>query len=82
MSETEKLICGDCKRISEIKTGKRGSNLVSIILWTTLFFPGIFYSMWRRGKPKKICEYCGSDFLLPADSIHTHELLKPITKNN
>ncbi len=78
--ETEKLICGDCKGITAVQKGKRGSGLIEILLWSTLFFPGIFYSMWRKGSAKKTCQYCGGNFLLPADSHYTHELLKPITK--
>ncbi|OFW79928.1 MAG: hypothetical protein A2887_04715 [Alphaproteobacteria bacterium RIFCSPLOWO2_01_FULL_40_26] len=61
----EILICGDCKGINKFLQGKRGSGFVEFLLWSTLFFPGFFYSMWRRSKPKKICQYCGSDFLLP-----------------
>ncbi len=74
--EVEKLICGDCNSTSEFRKGKRGSALIEKLLWVTLFFPGIFYSIWRGRAPKKICPYCGSSFLLPADSIHTHELLR------
>lgn len=81
MAEREKFICGDCKGITNFENGKRGSGFVEFILWTVLFFPGIFYSIWRKKSPKKICQYCGSDFMLPADSHYTHELLKPIIKN-
>ncbi len=80
MVETEKFICGDCKGITELRKGKRGSSFVEAFLWTILFFPGIFYSIWRRGSVKKICQYCGSNFLLPANSPYIQELLEPITK--
>ena len=76
MSETEKLICGDCKGITNLRTGKRGSSLIEKLLFWTLFFPGIIYGIWRNRAPKKICQYCGSDFLLPNDSLLIHELLK------
>jgi len=82
MARSEKYICGDCRGVTNFRTGKRGSDFVEKILWWTLFFPGIFYSIWRSMSPKKICQYCGSDFLLPADSAYTQNLLKPITKNN
>jgi len=75
MSETEKLICGDCKGITTLRKGKRGSAFVEKILWVTLFFPGIFYTIWRNRSPKKICQYCGSEFLLPSDSPYGHDLL-------
>jgi hypothetical protein len=65
--KVEKLICGDCKGVTEFRLGKRGSALTERILWVTLFFPGIFYSIWRNKKQEKICQYCGSDFMLPQD---------------
>ncbi len=83
MGNSEKLICGDCKGITEFPA-KRGSGLVEALLWVTLFFPGIFYSMWRRMPQKKTCQYCGSDYLFP----YTPESLKlinstiKITKKN
>jgi len=67
MSETEKFICGDCKGITTFRKGKRGSNFIESFLWTVLFFPGIFYSIWRRISVKKVCQYCGGNFILPLD---------------
>lgn len=81
MSETEKLICGDCKGITYLRTNKRGSAFIEKILFWALFFPGIFYGIWRNLKPKRICQYCGSEFLLPNDSTYAQDLLKSITKN-
>jgi len=75
--EEERYICGDCRGITTFKN-KRGSSFIEFLLWVTLFFPGIFYRMWRNAKPKKICQYCGSDFMLPADSPATYKLLKDI----
>jgi transposase-like protein len=77
MSSNEKLICGDCKSKFEVETGKRGSSFVEFILWSTLVIPGFFYSMWRKRKPKKYCDYCGSTFLLP-DNYETQAMLKPM----
>lgn len=85
--EFEKLICGDCNSTSEFRKGKRGSAFIEKLLWVTLFFPGIFYSIWRGWSQKKICPYCGSSFLFPDDSAHAHELLHksrksiPLSKN-
>jgi hypothetical protein len=72
---TKKLICGDCKTTFEIRTGKRGSSIVEMFLWSTLIIPGFFYGIWRKGsKPQKYCSYCGSDFLLP-DTAQNREML-------
>lgn len=72
---TEKLICGDCKATFEVEIGKRGSAFVEMLLWSTLVIPGLLYGFWRKRKPKKSCDYCGSTFLLP-DNYHSHEMLK------
>lgn len=81
MSKTERLVCGDCKATFEVSTEPRGSAIIEKLLWVTLVVPGFIYGMWRKAKPKKSCDYCGSTFLLP-DSHQTHELLKPIEKVN
>jgi hypothetical protein len=80
MAETEKLICGDCKGTNIFQT-KRGSAIIEKLLFVTLFFPGIIYGMWRNHKPKRFCQYCDSEFLLP-DSYETREMLKPIEKKH
>jgi hypothetical protein len=77
---SESLICGNCNKSFEIETGPRGSALIEAILWITLFIPGVLYGMWRRRKPKKKCDYCGSDFILP-DSPANRKFLKWSPKN-
>lgn len=72
----EKLICLDCKGITEFRVGKRGSGFIEALLWLTLFFPGIFYSYWRRKPEKKICQYCGGNVLLPPEMASKLEPLK------
>lgn len=72
---SERLICGDCNKSFEIETGPRGSALIEAILWITLFITGVLYGIWRRCKPKKQCDYCGSDFILP-DGPANREFLK------
>lgn len=75
MSKTENFICGECKGISDIRSGKRGSALISTILWSGFIIPGLLYSLWCRRKQPKICNYCGSDFLLP-DTASSHKMLQ------
>ncbi len=70
-----KIICGDCKSTFETKSGKRGSAIIEMLLWSTLVIPGFFYGLWRKGsKSPKHCSYCGSDFLLP-DTRENREML-------
>lgn len=77
----EEFICGDCNSTVVIKSGKKGSRFVELLLWTTLVIPGIFYSLWRCSKVKKQCYYCGSDFLLPK-TLEAQEFLKEKTSKN
>ncbi len=71
---TKKIICGDCKTAFEIRTGKRGSAIIEMLLWSTLVIPGFFYGVWRKRKPQKYCSYCGSDFLIP-DTKENREMI-------
>ncbi len=75
----QKFICGDCKGVTEFPL-KRGNGFIEKLLWATLFFPGFFYSIWRRKNVKKICQYCGGDFLFSSDTPYANDFLKPITK--
>ncbi len=82
MSQIDRLICGVCKATFEVKKDLRGSRFIELFLWITLVIPGFFYTLWRKlGNRKKLCNYCGSNFILP-DSYESRELLKPIEKNN
>ncbi len=76
----EKFICGDCRGITEKSPPKRSSSrLISIILFC---FTGLFIPSFRRknASPKK-CQYCHSDFLLPANLPSTDEFLRQIDQN-
>ncbi|NBV06192.1 MAG: hypothetical protein EBS06_03025 [Proteobacteria bacterium] len=76
---SERFICGDCQTAFVIENKKRGSALIEAILWATLFILGPIYGMWRSGRPKKKCDYCGSNFILP-DTPENREFLKPTSK--
>jgi len=52
MAETRKFICGNCGSENEIVT-KKGGGSMEATLWLITIFLGIFYSIWRRMKPKK-----------------------------
>ncbi len=76
----EKFICGECNSVLEFEQSKRGSRIIEMILWSTLVIPGLIYSIWRKSARKKICYYCGSDFVFP-DSVNARSLIKSIEKN-
>ncbi len=76
----EKFICGDCRGITENDaTKKSSSKLLSILLFC---FTGLIFPSFRRKRstPKK-CQYCNSDFLLPAGLPSTTEFLKQIEQS-
>lgn len=64
----EPMICATCGYVGPpTPRRKRGSTFVEKLLWYTLFFPGIFYSFWRRGGEHGLCMKCGGHDLLPFD---------------
>lgn len=75
-----KYICADCKGITTGRAGKQGAGVFKTIL-LNLLIPGItIFMRGRKAKAPKYCSYCGSDFLLPADSHHTNNLLDSINQ--
>ncbi len=76
----QKFICGDCRGITEKSSQKKSSSrLISILLFC---FTGLFIPSFRRknATPKR-CQYCHSDFLLPANLPSTDEFLKQIDQS-
>ena len=74
---SQKFICADCKGITEGRSEKKSSSrLLSVLLFC---LSGLIIPSFRKKKstPKK-CQYCNSDFLLPADLPSTTEFLKQI----
>ena len=58
----------------------RGSTLVELALWFTLF-GGLIYSIWRRsGKFKTECPVCHSNQVVPINSRAAQAHIKTIDK--
>jgi hypothetical protein len=73
------FIRADCKGINEIRSGtSEMSGFTKLLL--NLILPGITIFMKRRAKSKMICSYCGSNFLLPANTAETNSLLNSMEK--
>src|SRR5689334_6206208 len=70
------LICVQCKSIGKPKRKKRGSLRLEITGW--LLFPlGLPYTLWRILAPRTpVCKHCGSESLLPVDSIAGQRMVK------
>ncbi len=69
MSSGETIICDACGFVGPArKPQKRGSGLMERFIWLAFFFPGIFYSYWRRRGIAPTCPKCGSKALTPFDT--------------
>lgn len=71
-------ICPNCGNIGAPKWLMRGSTRMEIIIWVVLFFPGPFYSFWRRLGAERKCNFCGYVGMLPLTTLEGHELKQKI----
>lgn len=61
-------ICRNCGTVAEPKVAKRGSIIISFILWMCFFIPGMIYSAWRMTSKFEVCPSCGSVAIVPLDT--------------
>ena len=62
------ILCIQCKFIGTPGRVKRGNYHVERIGW--MLFPlGVPYTLWRMFSKKPVCRQCGSEMVVPADSI-------------
>ncbi len=62
------FICTHCGWEGERKRRLRGSKTAEILIWSTLFIPGPFYSVWRRTGKQKTCPHCQMPTLVKLNS--------------
>jgi ribosomal protein S27E len=73
------MSCGEDLK-SPLTGALRGSTLVELALWFTLF-GGLIYSIWRRsGKFKTECTACRSNQVVPINSKAAQAHIKTIDK--
>ena len=66
-------ICIKCEYVGKPKTRPRGSDKLSKLGW--LVFPlNVPYVLWRMLTKHKFCRHCGSDSVIPANSLEGTEL--------
>ena len=61
-------ICSFCGWEGERKRQKRGSKAVETLIWSTVFFAGPIYSIWRRTGKMQACPNCQLPKLVKRDS--------------
>ena len=74
----EGYICKSCGSLTKGKTETPGNFFIEVILWCCYIVPGLLYSIWRRSKRHKICEWCKSPDLIPPDSPIALEIRRKI----
>jgi predicted RNA-binding Zn-ribbon protein involved in translation (DUF1610 family) len=71
------VICDECGFVGPAqRQKKRGSRMLERAIWTVLFFPGIFYSLWRSSGRGIVCPKCGSKALTPFETPEGEAMLK------
>ncbi len=59
-----RMLCTACNETAEPDTVIEGSDLVEMLGWLCLAFPGWLYCWWRHSVRLKVCAHCGSDSLI------------------
>lgn len=54
------VFCTHCHKVSSPRTITKGSLMIEMVLWLTIF-GGIIYSIWRHRTRYCTCRECGSD---------------------
>jgi len=68
--------CLDCESLAPSAWRYRGSCCLEIFLWLFFLIPGLFYTIWRRGKGMEpICSKCKSANVISPDSPRGVKLL-------
>jgi rubredoxin len=64
----KEFVCTSCGYVGFPKREKRGSILISIVLWIFFIVPGLIYSIWRFASKYDACPQCKSKNIIPANS--------------
>jgi len=68
-------VCTMCHSVDKPKKVTPGSFIMEVFLWMLFFFPGIIYSLWRVTNKKKVCKCCGSEHIVPKESIAAKKIM-------
>ncbi len=58
--------CPNCHYVGKPKM--KGSPSIELLLWLCWLFPGVIYSIWRRGDAGNVCIKCGVKGMVPIDT--------------
>lgn len=74
-NQQKRFVCVACGALAGGNKAPRGSLGVEILLWLLLILPGLIYTLWRQTTYRAVCDTCGGDQLVPADSPVGRRLL-------
>lgn len=82
MASAPTHVCRTCGRLTSAKGTVGGSFAVELVLWLLFCLPGLIYSVWRMTSKKKVCSFCGSPDIVPADSPMGQKIIADLHGNN
>ena len=72
------MICTVCGSKNNHKKKAKGNIIIEIILWCCYIVPGLIYSIWRISSKRLICLSCGSEALIPENSIIGKKIMEDV----
>lgn len=73
-------VCPKCGYMGRAEILLRGSASTERLMWYVLMFPGPFYSIWRRMKPRLRCRQCRRQQLVELDTPEGLALMEKFIK--
>lgn len=73
---SKKVFCTTCNNIGYPKKKQDGNALILLVLLLAFLIPGIIYFLWMLTATRKICKFCKSDSIIPADSPRAQKMLR------
>jgi ribosomal protein S27E len=67
-------ICARCLTVTGGRAVLPGSIIITLLLVWVFVLPAIIYSVWRHSARKFVCPSCGSEELVPVESVRGREL--------
>ena len=63
------VYCPACGHQGTPRSTCEGSQRLEMLLWFALILPGLTYSIWRFSTRSVVCAQCGSERILPPESL-------------
>ena len=80
MGNNQQVVCESCNEQTMSVTKMKGTMLINIVLLVCMVVPGVLYFVWRLTTKHKACGSCGSDQILPINSLKGKKLLKELSE--